>query len=93
MNETEVMNEVLNVQVDKDVVETGLEVVHEKNCNGKVGLILLGVAAIAAAGVIVYKKVIKPKKQKNDTPVPVDATACTEEDDDITVEVVEDSEK
>ena len=93
MNETEVMNEVLNVQVDKDVVETGLEVVHEKNCKGKVGLILLGVAAIATAGVIVYKKVINPKKQKNDTPVPVDATACTEEDNSITVDVVEDSEK
>lgn len=93
MNETEVMNEVLNVQVDKDVVETGLEVVKKNNCKGKTGYILGGVAIAAAAAVVIYEFVIKPKKQKNDTPVPVDATACTEEDDDITVEVVEDSEK
>lgn len=91
--EEKVMNEVLNIKVDEDVVETGLEVVHEKNCKGKVGLILLGVAAIAAAGIIVYKKVIKPKKQKDDIPVAGDATACTEEDNDITVEVVEDPEE
>ncbi len=92
--EDKVMNEVLNVKVDEDVAETGLEVIREKNCKGKVGLIILGVAAIAAAGVVVYKKVIKPRKQIDETPIVGDATACTEdEDENIIVDMVDDSEE
>lgn len=88
-----VMGEVLNAKVDKDVVETGLEVVRDKNCKGKLGLIILGVASIAAAGVVVYRKVIKPRKQIDETPIAGDATACTEdEDEDIIVDVVNNSE-
>ena len=87
MEETMVMNEIVNTEVGDEVVETGLDVIRKKNCNGKAAFIILGVAAAITAGLVVYEKIIKPKKQKNDNIINVDATACTEDDDDVIISV------